>query len=385
MAEKILLVDDDSNVLDGYRRSLGKEFQMETALGSKEALALATEKGPYAVVISDMRMPGMDGIQLLSHIKTIAPDTIRVMLTGNSDMDTAINAINEGSIFRFLNKPCSKEVMARTITAALVQYRLVTAEKQLLEQTLGGTLQVLTQVLSLVNPAAFGRAERARRYIHHIVTSMKLGNPWQYEVAAMLSQLGCVTLAAETIEAVYRGETLPPDEQAQYDAHPGVAYALLSKIPRLEPIAWMIEQQNRSVPAGDGSKVPDMRLGAEILRLVLAYEALIQKGASRNEAAHTLAMQNKNFSPQFFQTLVTLDPNAEEGETRKCQIEELSPGMIMQDEVRTLAGTLVVSKGQEVTTTVISKLKNLLARNAISNHFSASMPKSTLAFAKGAS
>ena len=129
MAEKILLVDDDSNVLDGYRRSLGKEFQMETALGSKEALALATEKGPYAVVISDMRMPGMDGIQLLSHIKTIAPDTIRVMLTGNADMDTAINAINEGSIFRFLNKPCSKEVMARTITAALVQYRLVTAEK----------------------------------------------------------------------------------------------------------------------------------------------------------------------------------------------------------------------------------------------------------------
>ena len=384
MAEKILLVDDDNNILDGYRRSLSKEFLMETALGSKEALALATEKGPYAVVISDMRMPGMDGIQLLSHIKTIAPDTIRVMLTGNADMDTAINAINEGSIFRFLNKPCSKEVMARTITAALVQYRLVTAEKQLLEQTLGGTLQVLTQVLSLVNPAAFGRAERARRYIHHIVSSMKLGNPWQYEVAAMLSQLGCVTLAPETIEAVYRGETLPPDEQAQYDAHPSVAYALLSKIPRLEPIAWMIEQQNRSVPRDD-SKVPDMRLGAEILRLVLAYEALIHKGASRNEAAHTLAMQNKNFSPQFFQTLVTLDPNAEEGETRKCQIEELSPGMIMQDEVRTLAGTLVVSKGQEVTTTVIFKLKNLLARNAISNHFSASMPKSKLALAKGAS
>lgn len=385
MAEKILLVDDDSNILDGYRRSLSKEFQMETALGGKEALALATEKGPYAVVISDMRMPGIDGVQLLSHIKTIAPDTIRVMLTGNADMDTAVNAINEGSIFRFLNKPCSKDVMAKTITAALVQYRLVTAEKQLLEQTLGGTLQVLTQVLSLVNPAAFGRAERARRYIHHIVTSMKLGNPWQYEVAAMLSQLGCVTLAPETMEAVYRGETLSPDEQAQYDAHPSVAYGLLSKIPRLEPIAWMIEQQNRSVPVGEDSKVPDMRLGAEILRLVLAYEALIHKGASRNEAAHTLAMQNKNFSPQFFQTLVTLDPNAEEGETRKCQIEDLSPGMIIQEEVHTLAGTLVVSKGQEITTAVIFKLKNLLARNAISNHFNASMPKSTLAFAKGAS
>ena len=163
MAEKILLVDDDSNILDGYRRSLSNEFLMETALGGTEALALATDKGPYAVVISDMRMPGMDGIQLLSQIKAVSPDTIRVMLTGNADMETAINAINEGSIFRFLNKPCSKEVMARTITAALVQYRLVTAEKQLLEQTLSGSLQVLTEVLSLVNPAAFSRAERARR------------------------------------------------------------------------------------------------------------------------------------------------------------------------------------------------------------------------------
>ena len=385
MAERILLVDDDSNILDGYRRSLSKEFLMETALGGTQALALATEKGPYAVVISDMRMPGMDGIQLLSHIKTVSPDTIRVMLTGNADMETAISAINEGSIFRFLNKPCSKEVMARTITAALVQYRLVTAEKQLLEQTLSGSLQVLTEVLSLVNPAAFSRAERARRYIHHIVSAMKLGNPWQYEVAAMLSQLGCVTLAPETIEAVYRGEALSPDEQAQYEAHPSVAYGLLSKIPRLEPIAWMIEQQNRRAPTADDSKVPDMRLGAEILRLVLAYEQLIHKGASRNEAAHTLAMQNKNFSPAFFQTLVTLDPNAEEGETQKCQIENLTPGMIVQEEVHTLAGTLVVSKGQEVTPTVIFKLKNLLARGAVSNNVSASMPKSTLAFVKSAS
>ncbi len=192
MAEKILLVDDDNSVLDGYRRSLSREFVFETALGGQQALQLATDSGPYAVVVSDMRMPGMDGIQVLSKIKALSPDTIRVMLTGNADMETAVNAINEGSIFRFLNKPCSKEVMAKTLTAALVQYRLVNAEKQLLEQTLSGSMQVPTEVLSLVNPAAFSRAERARRYIHDIVTAMNLGNPWQYEVAAMTSQLGCV-------------------------------------------------------------------------------------------------------------------------------------------------------------------------------------------------
>ena len=325
MPEQILLVDDERNVLDGYRRNLRGEFLIDVAQSGQEALGLIESKGPYAVVISDMRMPGMDGIELLRRVKSAAPETVRVMLTGNADMDTAVQAINEGSIFRFLNKPCDKEVMAKTITAALMQYRLITAEKQLLEQTLSGCLQVLSEVLSLVNPAAFGRAERARRYIHHVVTAMKLGNTWQYEVAAILSQLGCVTLTPETIEAVYRGETLGPAEQTQYDAHPTVASALLSKIPRLEPVAWMIEHQNRPLSPQEEAEGGEMRTGAEILRLILEYEQLIRRGTSRTESAHQLAMRHRNFSPKFFEALVAMDPNSEESEIRKVRIEELTP------------------------------------------------------------
>src|ERR1039457_2495393 len=172
LAEKILLVDDDPNILDGYRRSLSREFLMETAQGGEPALALAAKNGPYAVVVSDMRMPGMDGIQLLSRIKALSPDTIRVMLTGNADTETAINAINEGNIFRFLNKPCNKEGMAKTLTAALVQYRLVTAEKQLLKQFVSGSGRVRTEVPTLLNPPSSPPPGPPRRYIHHIVTAM---------------------------------------------------------------------------------------------------------------------------------------------------------------------------------------------------------------------
>ena len=97
--------------------------------------------------------------------------------------------------------------------------------------------------------------------MHHVVSVMKLGNPWQYEVAAMLSQLGCVTLAPETIDAVYKGETLSENEQVQYDAHPGVAGSLLSKIPRLEPIAWMISHQNKPVSESEAAQIGEMRSG----------------------------------------------------------------------------------------------------------------------------
>ena len=76
----------------------------------------------------------------------------------------------------------------------MAQYRLVCAEKELLEKTLRGTVYVLTEVLSVVSPAAFSRAMRVRRYVQHIVTRLALGNPWKFEVAAMMSQLGCVTL-----------------------------------------------------------------------------------------------------------------------------------------------------------------------------------------------
>ena len=384
MRERILLVDDDHSILDGYRRSLSREFLIETAVGGQEALSLITKSGPYAVVVSDMRMPGMSGIQLLSSIKTSAPDTIRIILTGNADMESAIEAINEGSIFRFLLKPCSRESMAKTLTAALVQYRLVNAEKELLEQTLNGTIQVLTDVLSLVNPAAFSRAQRARRYIRYVANSMKLENAWQYELAAMLSQLGCVTLAPETIDAVYKGETLSPHEQTQYAAHPSVAYDLLSRIPRLEPVAWMIEHQNKPVSA-DGNADTDILRGAEILRLILAYEEAIHKGKSRTEAAHLLARSNPNFSRAFFDALVSLDPNAEEGEIKKCVIDELTPGMIIQDEIRAPGGSLIVSKGQEVTSAVIFKLKNLQARRITVGKITVSLPATEAPLAKPAS
>jgi len=384
MNDRILLVDDDSNVLDGYRRGLSREFLIETAIGADQALPLIEKNGPYAVIVSDMRMPGMSGTQLLSAVRAVAPDTVRIMLTGHADMETAIAAINEGNIFRFLLKPCARDAIAKTLTAALVQYRLVTAEKQLLEQTLSGSIQVLTEVLSLVNPAAFSRAERARRYICHVVHAMKLGNSWQYEVAAMLSQLGCVTLAPETVEALYKGESLTPAEQAEVAAHPSVAYDLLSRIPRLEPIAWMIEHQNRPVPPDGDPEQADIRKGAEILRLVLAFEDAIHRGSSRNEAAHLLARLNPKFSPDFFSALVSLDPSAEEDEVKSCRIEDLAPGMIVQQEVRAHDGTLVLSRGQEITATVIFRLTNLQSRRSLPAKISVSTPGKSASLTKAA-
>jgi len=106
---KILCVDDEPNVLKAYKRGLRSNFAIDIATSGGEALQFIESRGPYAVIVSDMRMPQMNGIELLNTVKQCAPDTVRIMLTGNADQQTAIDAVNPGEIFRFLNKPCQPE------------------------------------------------------------------------------------------------------------------------------------------------------------------------------------------------------------------------------------------------------------------------------------
>jgi response regulator RpfG family c-di-GMP phosphodiesterase len=361
MHEKILFVDDEPAVLEGYKRALHKEFQPDTAVGAQEALTTIAKNGPYAVVVSDMRMPDMDGVQLLSRISTISPTTVRVMLTGHADLQSAIGAVNEGRIFRFLTKPCESDVLKNALTTCLVQYRLITAEKDLLENTLMGSIKVLTDVLSLANPAAFGRAVRIRRYVQHLVATLKLDSAWQYEAAAMLSQLGCITLSPEVIEAAYCGRELTVEEQTAFDMHPSVARNLLGNIPRLDCIAWIIGQQ-RFAAADPETKMPhSMMMGADILRVAIAFDDLKIRGANDSEAISKLQCDTK-FDPKIVRALSSLQPEEGNRELKMVRISDLATGMIIQEEIRTKVGMLLIGIGQEVTYPLIVRLNNFNRR-----------------------
>jgi response regulator RpfG family c-di-GMP phosphodiesterase len=362
--EKILFVDDEPAVLEGYKRALHKAFQPDTALGGQEALAAFANAGPYAVVVSDMRMPNMDGVQLLSRISSISPNTVRVMLTGHADLQSAIAAVNEGCIFRFLTKPCEADVLKKALTTCLVQYRLVTAEKELLESTLMGSIKVLTDLLSLANPAAFSRAERIRRSVRHVVAQLGLENPWQYEIAAMLSQLGCITLSPEVIEAAYSGKELSREEQTAFDMHPSVARNLVSNIPRLDCVAWIIGQQRYGAADPNTQVPPSMRIGAEILRIALAFDDFKIKGHSDTEALSKL-QRDPQFDPKIVQALQSLQPETSNMDLKTVGIVELSAGMILEEEIRTKTGMLLAGRGQEVTYPLMVRLDSFHQRQEI--------------------
>ena len=119
MNKSILLVDDESNILQGFKRHLHRNYDLELAVGGQAALDLIADHGPFAVVVSDMQMPEMSGVELLREVSRRSRHTVRVMLTGNADQQTAVDAVNEGSIFRFLNKPCKPEELALTLDAGI--------------------------------------------------------------------------------------------------------------------------------------------------------------------------------------------------------------------------------------------------------------------------
>jgi response regulator RpfG family c-di-GMP phosphodiesterase len=363
MADRILFVDDEPPILDGYKRLLYREFEVDTAVGGEQGLASIRDRGPYSVVISDMRMPGMNGAQFLAQVRQITPDTVRMLLTGYTDLDAAMLAVNEGNIFRFLTKPCEKEVLSRAITAGLAQYRLVTAEKELLESTLMGSIKVLTEVLSAASPEAFGRSTRIARYVRHLVARFSLPSPWRFEAAAMLSQLGCVTLDPQLIKASYVGEHLSPEDRVRFAAHPKVASDFLAKIPRLESVAWMISQQLTS-EAGHGNPhvpaYPDeaILLGAKILKIAVALDNIRMRGLSDEDAIEKLRDRRAEFGPDLIEALKDIEPEAAKMELRKVSASKLTTGMILQQEIKTHTGMLVVPEGHAITQALLIKLDN---------------------------
>ena len=119
---RILLVDDEPNNLQAYRRILRRQFQIETAASAREALEAVRQRGPYAVVVADARMPQMTGIELLSEIRQLAPGTVRIIFTGNADQQTVVDAFTRGQVFRYLNKPCSPRALAEALQAGLAAY-----------------------------------------------------------------------------------------------------------------------------------------------------------------------------------------------------------------------------------------------------------------------
>jgi response regulator RpfG family c-di-GMP phosphodiesterase len=373
-APSILLVDDEMALLDGLRRQLRKRFTVYTANGGAEALELLkTEQ--VSVVVSDMRMPQMNGATLLSKVRSLYPNVVRILLTGQTDTQAAITAVNEGQIYRFLTKPCPPDVLLEEISGAVELNRLVTAEKELLATTLRRTVEALMATLSLAQPAAFGRAVRIARTVTELAEALGVDEPWELEVAAMLSQLGAVTLPPNVLAKLDAGLPLSEDEAEMADRVPQVSGKLVSAIPRLEIVAdaigWQRARYDGRMMPRDVPRGADLPLAARVLRVAVDFDLGTSQRAAVQDTLAAMCSDAGAYDPRVLEALIGLHGGAQiQGRPREIGIDDLEPGMVIFDDILTSDGVMLIGRGTVVTDPLILRLENYISQGRVGSRMS---------------
>lgn len=365
---QILFVDDDPNILSAYKRSLHKRYQITTCLSGDEGLARLSNDGPFAVVVADMQMPGMNGIEFLRKAQEEAPETVRLMLTGNADQKTAADAVNQGHVFSFLTKPCPPDSLEIALNNAIKQYQLVRAEKELLEQTLNGAVKVLTDVLSMMDPQAFGRAERLREEMKVIAKWFKAPRPWELELGAMLSQVGYVAVPQTVLMKARSGLTLTGAEKDMLARVPAAGAALLENIPRLGSIAEIVRYQHKNFDGtgfpSDGTAGASIPVGARVLRVLNELLDSERARQSRADALQSMRQTTGLFDPQVLEAVASCfdvylgNSDADTKKTQSVRLADLLVGSVLAQDVTTVDGALIAPSGTRVTSPLLQKLRN---------------------------
>lgn len=378
MSASVLFVDDESHLLDGIARALRNHFDIRTATSGAEGLRVLQAAGPFAVVVSDMRMPEMDGAQFLGKVRELAPDTVRIILSGQADMQQTIAAVNEGNIFRFLTKPCDTQGLLAAVGMAAEQHRLITAEKVLLEQTLTGAVSVLVDILSAVTPSAYSRARRLQRYVVGLTARLDLGDNWQWPLAALLSQIGFISLPKEAVANFEAGQPLTEEEHRLFESHPQMAANMLEAIPRLETVAAIVARQNAALTEGEVfgnlKGLDATAIGCVLLHAAVEFDRQIMAGRSATAASEALRQAKAHLSPAILEALSNLPIAGRERALQSVRLIDLAPGMLLDEPLITSKGVCLVPAGHEVTVALLARLRGIHSNIQVKEPFRVQIP-----------
>lgn len=275
---RVLMIDDDSNILESHRRLLRSRFAVETALGGEAALKIMEMGAPFAVVVSDIKMPRMSGIDLLGTIKKLYPETIRMVLTGYADLEMAISVVNKGDIFRFLTKPCDQIDLIKAIEAGIEQYELARASQELaiarrLNAGLEGTLRAFTRLVEFRDPYTAGHMDRTSKLAVSIAE--RIGLPEDrvqgLKLAAQVHDIGKIAVPAGILN---KPGTLNEAEFALIKTHPLVGADIFQTLETGWPISRIVSEHHERI---DGSGYPHGLEEDDILKesMILAVADVI--------------------------------------------------------------------------------------------------------------
>lgn len=360
----ILFVDDEPRVLEGIERLFADDFELLTASGGAEGLALLGRTSrPVALVVSDMQMPGMDGAAFLGRVAEAHPASVRILLTGQAGVDSAIRAVNDGKLFRFLRKPCPEPELRQTITAGLRQFELQSAERLLLNDTIGRVTGLLASMLGLYVPEVAEQGPEIQRLSAHITAQLDLPDRWVHAAVCRLWPLGLVSLPSDLIQRAMGRARLNKVDGDAWAKHAEVGARLLADIPRFEPVAEIVRRQGDAYADAPPSDV--VRTGVILLRVCRDVNAEIRRGTPFSEVLLALQPGAGPLAGRMLHALESLRSGVSGEQTLTVPAKALRVGMVLLDPLTTKAGVLLTPAGREIDPVTLERIRRFIESSGL--------------------
>ena len=317
-APRVLCVDDDASLLNGISRNLRRHYRVVTAIGGEEALMILRDDRDFQVIVSDMRMPGMSGAEFFAHARLIAPHAVRVLLTGQAELDAVVQAINDGRIFRYLTKPIERDALVKVVGAAVAQHRLLVFEEEQSAAAHRDVVEVAAELLWMMSPELWARTQLARQRVSAIAGALDLTRSFVAEAAIVHFDLARVSGTD--------GEAFGKGVAALDDAR---------------------------VIARDLRARKDVRgVSAEIVRAVVAYEDALDRGASEAAALYDVsAVSNPRIVGALAGAIAT------NVHVRAVDPDALKPGMTLATALPLRRGRIELPAGLQLNVFAVERLR----------------------------
>lgn len=390
----LLVVDDEEIVLVALRETLRREgYQVSTAPDGPRALELL-KTTQFSVIITDQQMPHMTGLEFLAQVKQLQPSATRILVTAVLNLNTVIDAINKGEIYRFIVKPWLREELLVTVENAVQRYELicnnamlqaatlamndqlkqlnrsleeqvrrVEQQNQALAQNLQRSIELCLQILQTFYPLLGAQARRAQEICRSMAASLQL-TPEQVqtlEMAACLHDVGLIGVPRRLIKRWLRDpDSLTSDERALIEQHPVLGQELAGFVHQLEGVGATIRAHHERF---DGTGYPDQLAGDHIpwlARLLAVAVSYTESQRTPLEAVEAIKQgSGTRFDPDAVRAFLRSLPNANRSrKEREVLLSELQPGMVVAKGIYTANGLLLIPEGQQLNEVSIDKIKN---------------------------
>ena len=409
VADPILIVDDEEIVLVALRDTLLREgYEVVASPHAVHALSILRERR-FSVVITDQQMPMVTGLEFLAQVKEVQPDATRILITAVLNLNTVIDAINKGEIYRFVVKPWLREELLSTVRSAAQRYELIRGHadlhaqtlemnekltqlnreleaqmakveeqnrklaelSQAMESNLRQSVELCVQTMRIFYPTLGNQARRVYELCRAAANALELSQDQRQtlEISAWIHDIGLVGVPRHLIKRWEQTpDSLTADERALIHHHPVLGQELARFMHHLEGVGPTIRGHHERF---DGSGYPDGLKGEAIpwLARVLAVAVAYAEGDADPKAAADLISRGSgtDFDPVAVRAfLVSLPKAVVPGKQREVLLADLRPGMVLAEGIYTENGLLLIPDGEKLTATYIDKLMNYHRINPIS-------------------